>query len=63
MAKKALKTQIKPILGKCRECKYSYDYHELTAYPPRKPFLCRCEFEQWSQFLDKECINGHFRKK
>lgn len=23
----------------CRECAHSHDYHELTAYEPRVPFL------------------------
>lgn len=50
-------------LGKCCECKHSYDYHELTNYEPRKPFMCRCPWEQWSQFLDKLCVNGKFESK
>lgn len=49
-------------LGTCRECAYHYDEHELTNYEPHVPFMCRCRHEEWSQFLDKECINGKFER-
>ena len=57
------KTAPQPQKHCCRDCANSYDYHELTAYEPRVPFLCRCPFEEWSQFLDipKFCI--HFKKR
>ncbi|MBR1785287.1 MAG: hypothetical protein IJ760_07640 [Bacteroidales bacterium] len=63
MARKPLKQPISAPHGKCCECKHSYDYHELTNYEPRKPFLCRCPYEKWSQFLDKQCVNGQFQRK
>lgn len=50
-------------LGTCRECKLSYDYHELTNHKPRRPFMCKCPHERWSQFLDKLCVNGKFERK
>lgn len=50
-------------LGTCRECRLSYDYHEMTAYPPHVPFLCKCPHEEWSQFLDHLCVNGKFVAK
>lgn len=56
-------TKGKGKLGKCRDCALSYDYHERTAYPPHELFLCKCPHEQWSQFLDKECVNGKFKGK
>lgn len=49
-------------LGRCRECRHHYDEHELTNYEPKHFFLCRCPFEKWSQFLDKECVNGKFEQ-
>lgn len=63
MRQKAPQKPNKPHLGKCCECKHSYDYHELTNYEPRRPFMCKCRFEQWSQFLDKQCVNGKFEKR
>lgn len=63
MAKKPPQKANKPILGKCRECKLSYDYHEMTNYEPKRPFLCKCPHEQWSQFLDHVCVNGYFEKR
>ena len=68
MVKKALKRQIQPVFGKCCECKHSYDYHELTAYEPRVPFLCKCRLpdddgKHWSKFLDHPCENGKFEKR
>ena len=47
----------------CRECAHSYDQHELTAYEPRVPFMCRCPFRQWSQFLDIPQICYQFKKR
>ena len=63
MAKRIVKAKSEPLLGMCRDCSHSYDYHEMTNYEPRRPFLCKCPFEQWSQFLNKKCVNGHFKKK
>ena len=55
MARKAYnqKVVVKASLGKCRDCANHYDEHELTNYEPHKPFMCRCIYEKWSQFLDK----------
>lgn len=63
MAARAKKEEKKTDTGTCRECKLSYDYHELTNYEPRKPFMCKCPHERWSQFLDKLCVNGKFVRK
>ena len=63
MAKKPPQPLNSAPLGKCCECKLSYDYHEYTNTKPRKPFLCKCPFELWSQFLNKQCVNGHFVRK
>ena len=49
-------------LGVCRDCANHYDEHELTNYEPRHFFMCRCLFEKYSQFLDKQCVNGRFKK-
>ena len=62
-AQKAVKTEEKPVYGKCGECALAYDYHECTAYPPHDFFLCKCPHETWSQFLDYPCVNGHFEKR
>lgn len=51
-------------LGLCRDCAHSYDHHELTAYEPRVPFLCRCSMDATrSFFLDHNCENGHYKPK
>ena len=52
----------KASLGICRDCRHHYDEHELTNYEPRHFFMCRCPFEKWSQFPDKECVNGKFEQ-
>ena len=52
----------KASLGKCRDCRLHYDEHELTNYEPKHFFMCRCPFEKWSQFLEKECTNGKFEQ-
>lgn len=62
MAKSIKKEELVDI-GPCRECANHYDEHELTAIEPREPFMCRCRYERWSQFLDKLCINGHFKRQ
>ena len=59
---------MKPRQGKqekhcCRDCAHSFDYHELTAYEPRVPFLCRCPFNQWSQFLDTPQFCNNFKTR
>ena len=47
----------------CRDCKFSYDWHE-KGYDG-KPFLCKCPFYKegkWYKFLkDKECANFKLR--
>lgn len=60
MAQKPTKEEAKAVYGTCRQCALSYDYHERTAYPPHEPFLCKCPHEQWSQFLDKPCVNSQY---
>lgn len=62
MARKPPQKPKSTTLGTCRECKHSYEYHELTNTKPREPFMCKCPFERWSQFLDNQCVNGHFEK-
>lgn len=52
-----------PAENTCRRCDLSFDYHERTAYPPHELFLCKCPHEEWSQFLDHPCVNGHFIPK
>lgn len=56
------KVVVKASLGVCRDCAHHYDEHELTNYEPKHFFMCRCPFEKWSQFLEKECVNGKFKK-
>jgi len=63
MASKPTKQTNSATLGVCGDCKHSYDYHEMTNYEPKHPFMCRCPFERWSQFLDKLCVNGKFEHK
>lgn len=36
----------------CRDCKNSYDYHELNW--EGKPFLCKCPHFKFSKFLDRD---------
>ena len=52
-----------PVKVMCKDCAHSYDPHELTAYEPRVPFLCRCPFKQWSQFLDIPQICYNFKRQ
>ncbi len=49
MAKKQLKEKPK---YHCRDCKHSYDPHEIGANG--KPFMCRCRFSKFSKFLDRD---------
>lgn len=45
----------------CRECKHSFDYHELNY--KGEPFLCKCPFHKWSKFLDRDwCKNFEKRR-
>ena len=44
----------------CGWCENSSEPHELSC--KGVPFLCKCKFEKWSQFIDKDCINGHFKR-
>lgn len=60
-AKTAQKAPSTP--GKCRDCVFAYDWHERTAYAPHEFFLCKCQHEEWSQFLDHPCVNGKFKHK
>lgn len=46
----------------CKDCAHSHDQHELTVYDS-KPFLCRCPFKQWSQFLDIPQFCEHFKRR
>lgn len=50
-------------LVRCSDCAHSYDYHEFTAYDPRVPFMCRCPYREWSQFLDIPQICEHYKKR
>lgn len=47
----------------CRNCTFSYDWHEKGA--DGKPFMCRCAYHtggKYSKFLsDKQC--EHFEKR
>ena len=44
----------------CRDCDNATDFHEIGA--DGKPFLCKCPYEEWSQFLDIPKICIHFKK-
>lgn len=46
----------------CRTCEHARDYHEVS-FATKRPFLCKCDFEEWSQFLDivNKCKN--YKKK
>lgn len=35
----------------CGDCKHGYDYHEKGA--DGLPFLCKCEYREFSQFLSQ----------
>lgn len=45
----------------CRECSNSMMFHELN--PMGEPFLCKCKFMEWSQFLDKQRICNNFKPR
>lgn len=47
-----IKTKAAGKVYHCRECKHSYDYHELNY--KGEPFLCKCPFEKYSKFLDSD---------
>jgi hypothetical protein len=48
----------------CGRCAHCYDYHELTAYEPRVPFMGRCPFiKNRSVFLKQNCENAKFAEK
>lgn len=55
--------QRKPEKHCCQDCAHSHSPHELTAYEPRKPFLCKCPFKQWSQFLDIPQFCNNFKPR
>lgn len=50
--KVASKSKKAPITYRCRDCKHSYECHEIGA--DGKPFLCRCPFHKWSKFLNRD---------
>lgn len=43
----------------CRNCAHATDFHELNH--KGEPFLCKCPFEEWSQFLDLEKVCEHYK--
>lgn len=58
MARKAVVKNVN--IYHCIDCAHSFDYHEKGA--DGKPFLCRCQFHQFSKFLKTDYCN-HFKKK
>lgn len=44
----------------CRDCKHSRDYH--TKDYKGEFFLCRCDYQKRSMFLDKDKCE-HFERK
>lgn len=36
----------------CRDCRRSYDWHELNYRG--EPFMCRCPYHKWSRFLNHD---------
>lgn len=46
---------------RCRDCAHSTMYHELDEMG--EPFLCKCPFWEWSQFLDKNRICNNFKPR
>ena len=36
----------------CRDCKHSYDWHEKNQ--AGEFFMCRCPFQKWSRFLNRD---------
>lgn len=59
MSKKTVKKE--EIRHYCRECKHSYDYHELDY--KGEPFLCKCPFFQYSKFLNRDCCSKFEKKR
>lgn len=53
--------QEKPEKHCCRDCAHSSDYHEIGA--DGNPFLCRCPYEEWSQFLDIPQFCNNFKTR
>lgn len=44
----------------CKDCKYATDYHEKNY--KGEFFLCKCQFQNRSMFLNKDCCEM-FKKK
>lgn len=46
----------------CIDCRYARDFHELKS-GTKEPFLCKCDYQEWSQFLyvNNNCKN--YKKK
>lgn len=59
MVKKTAKKET--IRHYCRECKYSFDYHELDY--KGEPFMCKCQFEKYSKFLNHDCCDKFQMKR
>ena len=51
---------------KCKDCKHSYDWHEI-AMDTGKPFMCRCKYYtdgKYCKFLnDYQCNQFELRTK
>lgn len=45
----------------CRDCGHSHSYHENDL--EGNFFLCKCNFKQWSQFLDIPQACDYFKPK
>lgn len=48
----AAKKVIQQPVYHCRDCRRSYDWHELNYRG--EPFMCRCPYHKWSRFLNHD---------
>jgi hypothetical protein len=58
----AKKTKSPKELGlSCKDCRHSYDPHSKAL--DGHMILCRCEFFQYSKFLERDICDNKFSKK
>lgn len=61
MAKKQVRTK-EPQTQKftCKDCRHSRDFHEKDCKGDF--FLCKCDFQKRSMFLDNDCCENFVKK-
>lgn len=52
-----MKSEIK----RCRDCMFSYDYHEIGY--KGNPIMCKCQISQYEKLLSKKACEKFKQKK